>query len=256
MATAPADAALLSTLGRRVRAAREARGWTRRRAAEEAGLSDRFLAEVEAGRGNISVARLARLASAIGVRTSDLVAEPAPRRVALLGLRGAGKSTVGRLLAKRLGVPFLELDALVEEAAGLPLRELFAVHGEAYFRRLEREALERVLQGGEPAVLAVGGSLVNDPETFGRLRAAATTVWLRARPEDHMRRVREQGDLRPMAARSDAMAELKAILAARAPLYAQADVVVDTTHATAARVAERVATELAPAVTATSRGPS
>jgi XRE family aerobic/anaerobic benzoate catabolism transcriptional regulator len=241
----PANAArLLADLGRRVRARREALGWTRARAARESGVSARFLSEVEAGRGNISVARLAALAAALGARLGDVLEGPAPRRVALLGLRGAGKSTVGPLLARRLGVPFHELDAAVEEAAGLPLSELFAVHGEAYYRRLEREALDRFLAGDEPFVLAVGGSLVGQPETFARLRAHAATVWLRARPEDHMRRVREQGDLRPMAARSDAMAELQAILAARAPLYAQADLAVDTTRLAPAAVARRVASLL------------
>jgi XRE family aerobic/anaerobic benzoate catabolism transcriptional regulator len=219
---------LLLALGRRVRALRRERHWTLERASQASGISVRFLADVEAGRGNISIARLALLAKALGRSIPELLAEPAPLRVALLGLRGAGKSTVGSALAERLGVPFVELDAVVEEAAGLPLAELFAVHGEATYRRLEREALARVLADARPAVIAVGGGLVTDRETYAMLRRSCVTVWLRARPEEHMQRVSRQGDLRPMARRSDAMAELTSILAARAPLYAEADHVVDT----------------------------
>jgi XRE family aerobic/anaerobic benzoate catabolism transcriptional regulator len=239
MASPPPDP-VLTALGRRVRALRRERRWTLERASEESGISVRFLADVEAGRGNISVSRLSGLARALGRSLAELLAEPEPRRVALLGLRGAGKSTVGAALAKRLGVPFVELDAVVEEAAGLPLSELFAVHGEAAYRRLEREALSRFLAEGRPAVLAAGGGLVTDPDTFALLRRGCTTVWLRARPEEHMLRVSRQGDLRPMARRSDAMAELKALLAARAPLYAEADHVVDTSGLAVERVVERV----------------
>jgi XRE family aerobic/anaerobic benzoate catabolism transcriptional regulator len=232
---------LLHDLGREVRVRRRRRGWTLKEAAAVSGLSTRFLADVEAGRGNISVARLADLARALGCRPGELLDAKGPRRIALLGLRGAGKSTVGRLLAARLAVPFVELDQRVEEAAGLPLAEVFAVHGEAYYRRLEREVLARLLASNERFVLAAGGGIVNDAETFALLRGGCTTVWLRARPDEHMARVAAQGDLRPMARRADALAELKGILAARSALYAQADHEVPTSGATPAAVAERVA---------------
>ncbi len=231
---------LLSALGHRVRRLRLRRRWTLRQTAEESGISIRFLADVEAGRGNISVARLADLARALGRPVAELLEEPGPTRIALLGLRGAGKSTVGKILATRLSLPFVELDTLVEEAAGLPIAEMFAVHGEATYRRLEREALSRLLAKSESAVIAVGGGIVTDPETYGVLLRTCTTVWLKAKPEEHMRRVVAQGDLRPMARRSDAMAELVSILAARSPLYAQADHVVETSGVQPERVAERV----------------
>jgi XRE family aerobic/anaerobic benzoate catabolism transcriptional regulator len=237
---------LLAALGRRVRALRAERGTSRAALAEEAGLSPRFLAEVEAGRGNISVRRLADLARALGTTAAALLdgkaGAPPPARVALLGLRGAGKSTVGRLLAKRLGVPFHELDALVERASGLPLAGMFAVHGEAYFRRVERETLERLLRGDEPFVLAVGGGLVTEPETYAALRRGCRTVWLRAKPEEHMARVAAQGDLRPMSRRADAMTELRGLLAARTPLYAQADLTIDTSRVRPEQAAARIAT--------------
>jgi XRE family aerobic/anaerobic benzoate catabolism transcriptional regulator len=232
---------LLASLGHEVRGRRRRRGWTLREAAAASGLSTRFLADVEAGRGNISVTRLADLARALGCRPGDLLDRPPPSRVALLGLRGAGKSTVGARLAGRMGVPFVELDQKVEEAAGLPLAEVFAVHGEAYYRRLEREALARLLAAPGPFVLATGGGLVSDADTWAMLRGAATTVWLRARPEQHMARVAAQGDLRPMARRADALAEVRAILGARSSLYAQADHAVDTSDLAPDEVAARVA---------------
>jgi XRE family aerobic/anaerobic benzoate catabolism transcriptional regulator len=148
--------------------------------------------------------------------------------VVLLGLRGAGKSSIGPELAARLEVPFVELDQLVEQAAGMALGAVFELQGEAFYRRLERETLRRFLADTDGAVVAAGGSIVTDSETFDLLRRSAVTVWLKARPEDHMQRVVEQGDVRPMKNRPDAMAELKALLRARAPLYAQADHVVDT----------------------------
>jgi len=150
--------------------------------------------------------------------------------IALLGLRGAGKSTVGRRLARRLRVPFVELDRRVEEAAGMSLGELFALHGEAYYRRLEREALQRVLADRRPLVLATGGGLPASPETYALLREHALAVWLRAAPEDHWNRVVQQGDRRPMADHPEAMAELRRLLSSREPLYAQAAATVDTSR--------------------------
>jgi XRE family aerobic/anaerobic benzoate catabolism transcriptional regulator len=222
---------LLRTLGRRVRARRRDAGLTLRELAERSGLSQRFLVQVEQGEGNPSVLRLDALASALGTTASELLAPGAVASgeiVALVGLRGAGKSAVGKLVAQRLAIPFVELDALVERAAGMRLAAIFELHGEAWYRRLEREVLLGFLDRANDAVLATGGSLVQDPETWALLRARATTVWLRARPEDHWQRVVAQGDARPMANRQDAMAELRGILRAREPLYAEAAHVVDT----------------------------
>jgi XRE family aerobic/anaerobic benzoate catabolism transcriptional regulator len=245
---------LLRDLGSRVRARREELGLSRQEAAEAAGLSVRFLATLEGGTGNISVARLADLALALGTSpgrllpASGLVA--ARPVVALLGLRGAGKSTIGRELGRHLRLPFLELDDLIEEAAGMATAPIFELHGERYFRRLEREALARLLAEGQPAILATGGGIVTEPETFDLLRRHATTVWLRARPVDHWQRVLAQGDRRPMANRAAAMAELEALLAAREPLYARADLAVETWRlgvgATVALVVEQLGRGLHP----------
>jgi XRE family transcriptional regulator, aerobic/anaerobic benzoate catabolism transcriptional regulator len=234
----PAADRLLAALAQRVRALRGDRGLTLQRLARRARLSPRFLVQVEQGEANISVRKLAGLAAALDTTPAALLAEPPSRAgardglpvIALLGLRGAGKSTIGRRLARRLRVPFVELDRQVEEAAGLSLPELFALHGEAYYRRLEREALDRVLDGGGPLVLATGGGLPASTETYARLRAQALTVWLRAAPEDHWNRVVQQGDRRPMADHPEAMAELRRLLAAREPLYAQAAATVDTSR--------------------------
>jgi XRE family aerobic/anaerobic benzoate catabolism transcriptional regulator len=148
--------------------------------------------------------------------------------VALIGLRGAGKSSVGRRLAERLRVRFVELDEAVEKAAGLSLAGIFSLHGEAYYRRLAREVLARFLEEGEPAVLATGGSLVADREAFKLLQKRCRVVWLQAAPEDHWQRVLEQGDVRPSAASPHAQDELRALLKSREPLYAQAEIKVDT----------------------------
>jgi XRE family transcriptional regulator, aerobic/anaerobic benzoate catabolism transcriptional regulator len=230
-------APLLTALAGRVRALRTARRLTLQQLARRASLSPRFLVQLEQGAANISVRKLAGLATALGTTPAALLAEPPPRRrpaaqapsvIALLGLRGAGKSTIGRRLARRLRRPFVELDRRVEEAAGMSLGELFALHGESYYRRLEREALERLLAEARPLVLAAGGGLPASPETYALLRARALTVWLRAEPEDHWNRVVQQGDRRPMADHPEAMAELRRLLAAREPLYAQAAAAIDT----------------------------
>ena len=278
--------AMLKRTGARVRALRESQGMPRRTLADLAGLSARFLAALEAGAGNISVARLADVAHALGTTPSALLAthvdadqdptlrtavdtlldgrsEPelrearawletrfSPARgpvVALLGVRGAGKSTVGKKLAARLELPFVELDALIEEAAGLTLAEIFELHGEAYYRRLERETLAAFLAESHGAVIATGGSLVSDRETFRLLRRGATTIWLRARAEDHWNRVVQEGDQRPMGhgRNPHAMQELKALLAAREKLYGEADHAVETSHRGVDAVVEKVAELLA-----------
>ncbi len=215
-----------------MRARREERGFSRRELSLRSQVSERFLAQLEAGQGNISLARFAEVADALGVGPAELLAgaehagsSHAP--VALLGVRGAGKSTVGAALASRLGVRFVELDQTIEQAAGLSLGELFELHGEAHYRQLERDALRRVLDG-TPLVLATGGSIVSDPGAYSFLRQRARTVWLRARPEDHWERVIRQGDRRPMAENPHAFAQLRDLMSARESLYAEADHVVET----------------------------
>lgn len=225
---------ILKTIAIQVRARREVRGLSRRALAERSGVSERFLAEVEGGTGNISVVRLATLAQALGASIAQMVtaATDRSRVVALLGMRGAGKSSVGRRLADSLHRSFFELDHLVEQAAGLRLSQIFELHGDSLYRRLEREVLARLLAEGTSAVVATGGSIVTDAATYKLLRTGAVTVWLRAKPKIHWQRVVRQGDLRPMKENPRAMDELRALLRAREPLYDQADHTIDTTKLT------------------------
>lgn len=237
--------ALLTTVGARIRALRERQGLSRRRLSEVSSVSERFLAELESGRGNISLGRFADVAEALGATPAEMLsgASPAPADpgvIALLGVRGAGKSTVGLKLARQRGVPFVEIDHRIEQAAGLSLSEVFELHGEAYYRRVEREVLARVLSATHSLVVATGGSIVNHRENFTMLRGRARTVWLRARAEDHWSRVVQQGDSRPMAKNPHAFMELRALLAAREPLYAAADHVVDTSGRALAEVVDQV----------------
>jgi len=223
----------LAQLGQRVRAWRNTHGITRKALAATSGVSERYLAQLEAGQGNISVLLLRKVAQAMHVAVESLVRETADqdrarRRIALLGLRGAGKSTLGAKLAAALGVPFVELDSEVEREAGAKLGEVFALYGQEAFRRFERRALERVLRTHEAAVIAAGGSLVTDPDTYRLLLDNCHSVWLKAKPEEHMNRVIAQGDMRPFKGRAAALDEIRATLADRDRLYARADVTIET----------------------------
>jgi len=254
----------LTAVGAVVRRLREQRALSRRALSDKSGVSERFLADLESGSGNISVARLGDVARALGTTAGGLLTEAEGRPpqhasallaglsreelneaerwlrarfgqgagplVALVGLRGAGKSTIGRAVAQKLSVPFFELDALVEQAAGLSLPGIFSLHGEAYYRRLAREVLTRFLAETEAGVLATGGGLVLDREAWKLLQKRCRTVWLQASAEDHWQRVLAQGDERPSAASPHARDELRALLKAREPLYAQAEVAVDTSR--------------------------
>jgi XRE family aerobic/anaerobic benzoate catabolism transcriptional regulator len=235
----------LGAVGAQVRSQRERRGWSRRELAAASGVSERFLAQLEGGEGNISLRRFAEVAHALGTTPAALLAPaeaaPTARPIALLGVRGAGKSSVGAALAKKLGLRFVEVDREIEEAAGLALADIFTLHGEAYYRRVEREVLTRLV--AEPGVLATGGSIVNDATNFALLEKRARTVWLRATAEDHWNRVVAQGDQRPMAENPHAFEELRALLAARQKLYARADRTVDTSGKTVKQVVAELVAE-------------
>lgn len=263
----PDGQSLLQRLGERVREARARRGMTRRLLARDSGVSERYLAQLESGQGNVSVLILRQIAQALSLPVEELLRErpegeaelalilrfletlPVGRlaqiraelmqshgaarearlgRIALVGLRGAGKSTLGARLAAERGLPFIELDAEVEREAGTPLPEIFLLYGQAGYRRHERRALERVIETHPACVIATGGSIVSEPGTYSLLLAHCWTLWLRASPEEHMARVIAQGDTRPMAGNREAMDDLRRILAGRDALYGQADAVVDT----------------------------
>lgn len=227
------DAALLAAIGRAVKTERERHGWTRAELAERSELSVRFLGQVEAGSGNIAVTRLARLARALDRSPADLLASasPAERRpvVALVGLRGAGKSTLGRLAADRLGLSFAEHDELVADREGIELGELFLSRGEDGYREAARGALRDWLgSDAGHGLLAVSGGIVRDGAAFERLLAVTHTVWLDALPDDHWERVVAQGDRRPMRDRPDARRELEQLWASRRALYERAGHRIDT----------------------------
>jgi XRE family aerobic/anaerobic benzoate catabolism transcriptional regulator len=233
------ETAYLSLLGERVRALRSEHGLTRRALAAASGVSERYLAQLEAGEGNISVLLLRKVARAMGVTVESLVREEvAPQKpIALLGLRGAGKSALGQKLAQALEIPFIELDREVEKEAGAELGEVFAMYGQDAFRRFERRALERVLASNERSVIATGGGLVTDAGTYKLLLERCQCVWLKASPEEHMARVIAQGDMRPFKGRNapgrpSALDEIKQLLQDRNRLYSRADLTVDTSGKT------------------------
>lgn len=262
------DESFAAEVGRLVRLGRAKRGMTRRQLAEVAGASERYLAQIEGGQGNPSVVMLKSIAEGLEVavdellprtagrpaamseildllghlpqsefaavadwiktRTAQRSASERARRIALVGMRGAGKSTLGQRLAAHLGCPFVELDRLVEQEYGARIPDLIEIAGVATFRRYERACLERVIAGYDSAVIAAAGGIVANAETYGLLLRHAHTVWLKARPDDHMSRVMEQGDFRPMAQNREAMADLVTILDARGPDYARANTELDT----------------------------
>ena len=224
------DAAYLSQLGNRVREWRAAHGTTRRDLAAASGISERYLAQLEGGAGNISILLLRKIARAMGVPVDSLVRESVAdtRPIALLGLRGAGKSTLGAKLAEALDLPFVELDREVEKEAGAALGEVFSMYGQDAFRRFERRSLERVLSDNAKRVIATGGSLVTDPGTSELLLERCRCVWLKASPEEHMARVIAQGDMRPFKGRSAALEEIRKLLADRSRLYGRAELALDT----------------------------
>jgi len=233
---------VLVTLSQRSRLLRQQQGMTLRSLANKSGLSLRFLMDVEAGRGNISIRRLADLADALQTTAAELVTthteDPAPRVISLLGLRGAGKTTIGRRLARRLKMRFIELDKQIEQRAGMRLAEIFTIHGEEFYRRLERDTLTDLLAAHQSMVLAVGGGLVTAPETYNLLLKQTTTIWLKTKAEDCWNRVMRQGDRRPID-HPQAREALRQLVARREPLYARAAVAVDTSNASIQQAVER-----------------
>ena len=284
----------LVALGNRVRSMRAIRGMSRKILARESGVSERYVAQLEGGLGNLSIMLLRRVAAAMGAPLDDLVAEdrpgasdiasirerlreaspdilaqvkalldggapmfhaePSRERIALIGLRGAGKSTLGRLAAEKLGWPFVELNREIERQSGLAVAEVFSLYGQDGYRRLEGAALERVIERPGPMILATGGGIVAAPATFDRLLGSFHTIWVRAEPGQHMKRVRAQGDTRPMGKDRAAMAELETILSSRTALYARARDTVDTSRGGIDAGLTRLLSSIAGETNAASRG--
>ncbi len=259
--------ALLARVGERVRKARELKGMPRRLVSEASGVSPRYLAQLEAGEGNISIGLLQRVSIALGYRIEWLIGEDDPwtsevmkvadlfrssstrtrkralqvlspsepkslraQRVCLIGLRGAGKSTLGAMAGQVLRLPFVELNREIEDQAGMPVNEIIAMYGQEGYRTLEQQAVSRVISIYDTLILAVAGGIVSEPETYERLLAHFHTIWVRASPSEHMSRVLAQGDTRPMAGNPESMEQLKSILKSREALYKRADAQLDTTN--------------------------
>ena len=270
---ARADAEFAGAVGRMVRLGRAKRGLSRRQLAQDSGTSERYLAQIESGAGNPSILVMRAIAQALELPLIELlpmagsesyarivellgrvppsewpiIAEAVEQRIehaaisdragriGLVGLRGAGKSTLGKALAEKLGVPFIELNRMVEQQYGASVPLLIEMSGLATFRRHERTCLERVIAENERAVIATAGGIVSNPETYALLLRRTHTVWISAQPEEHMSRVMKQGDFRPMARNREAMADLVAILEARRGDYARAEATLDTSASSVAQ---------------------
>lgn len=229
--------AFLARLGDRVREARNMRGMSRRVLSDISGVSERYLAQLEGGSGNISIILLRDIALSLGLQLEDMVREAEDSaaaggkrasRLALVGLRGAGKSTLGKALARRLGFRFVELNDVIRELSGLPVSEIFNLYGQDGYRRFEAEALDLVASQRSQVVLAVAGGIVADDSAYETLLNTFHTIWLKATPEEHMNRVRAQGDLRPMEGNPEAMERLRQLLASRMQDYSRARYAYDT----------------------------
>jgi XRE family transcriptional regulator, aerobic/anaerobic benzoate catabolism transcriptional regulator len=266
-----ADEIFLSNVATSLRAARARRGMTRKQLSQESGVSERLLAQLEMSQGNITIVLLRRITDALNISLADLfidAREPHPERrfiqnllerlpvqrlqevaqkltrefgedvklrwsrLALIGLRGAGKSTLGAKIAKEFKAPFVELDAEIEKDAGIPLAEIFSLYGQSGYRRIERRTLERVLQANDRVIISIGGGVVSEKENYDYLLKNCFTIWIKAQPEEHMARVMAQGDFRAMANNNEAMEDLRRILEAREPFYERADGTVDTSGET------------------------
>ncbi len=257
----------LVKLGERVRTIRAQRGMTRKILARDSKVSERYLAQLEMGQGNISINLLRQVAHALATPLADLLreeelsvemkllqeflmridpqqlqrvwdllfvefgsmhAQGKRERIALIGLRGGGKSTLGVMLAKRMGIPFIRLSQEIEREAGTSMSEVFSLYGQSGYRRYERRALENVVTKNKRAVIEIPGGLVTEPATFELLLSSCMVVWLTASPDEHMSRVVAQGDNRPMDDNNEAMEDLRRILQGRAQLYGKADITLST----------------------------
>ncbi len=280
-----ADAKFLRALGERVRQTRAQREMTRKVLAEISDVSERYIAQLESGQGNISILLLRQVANALSLPLTDLLqpgneawrelelirqllaklpeaklatlrkklirdinqSDAKPKdRIALVGLRGAGKSTLGALLAKSLALPFIELDKEIERTAGMDQGEIFLLYGPSGYRRLENQCLEKIIAQNDRAVISIGGGVVTEADTYNKLLENCYTVWIKAAPEEHMARVIAQGDTRPMRDHKEAMQDLKNILTAREPLYAKADFTLDTSGENAKRSLQKLTAALSP----------
>ena len=263
---------LIHRVGDRVRRIRKNKRLSRRQLSEVSGVSQRYLAQLESGEGNISIGLLKRLALTLEQPIEALVSDADPgvdelarlielfrntdqstrervldvldpaklraqkaQRICLVGLRGAGKSALGQSLGESLAIPFVELNDRIEERAGVPVPEIIALYGQEGYRQLESDALDDLISSSQRLIVAVAGGVVAAPDTFTKVLASFHTIWIKASPREHMERVAAQGDLRPMQGNPQAMAQLRQLLKSREMMYRQAEYQLDTSGKSLAR---------------------